>query len=176
MSDAEAMIAVRKPAAAEAADDAVREYLAFELSGETYALPLTCVREIVRVPEVTEVPRAPAAVLGVISVRGAVTTVLDLRIKLRLAAMPVSQKNRILLIDGGGEIRGALVDAVLQVYRLREQEVELASVLGSTAPPYLVGIGRPGTADDDESKREVSDARGTAEMLLLLDPIALLKA
>ena len=70
---------------------------------------------------------------------------------------------------------GLLVDAVLQVYRLREQEVELASVLGGDAPPYLVGIGRPGSAAAPRRTR-TERARTTGEMLLLLDPIALLKS
>jgi purine-binding chemotaxis protein CheW len=154
----------------EPGDDAVREYLAFELGRERYALPLSCIREIVRVPAVTEVPRGPNAVLGIISMRGAVTTVIDLRLKLQVDVAPVGPKTRILIVDGGSEVMGLLVDAVLQVYRLREQEVELASVLGSGAPSYLVGIGRPGAGPDRSGGRE-----HMAEMLLLLDPIALLK-
>jgi purine-binding chemotaxis protein CheW len=137
-----------------------REYLAFEVGSAHYALPLSCVREIVRVPSVTEVPRSERDVLGVISVRGAVTTVFDLRAKLRLAETPPTNKSRVLLIDGGREVVGLLVDNVLQVQRLQDDEVELASVLGAEAPPYLFGIGRP---------------RAT-EFLLLLDPIALLRS
>ena len=52
----------------------MREFLAFDLANERYALPLSCVREIMRVPAVTEVPRGPEEVLGVISARGSVTT------------------------------------------------------------------------------------------------------
>lgn len=173
-SPEDAIVAQRKPAAAEAEDDAVREYLAFELGSEWYALPLSCVREIVRVPAVTEVPRSPSAILGIVSVRGAVTTVIDLRLKLRVFAAPVGPRSRILLVDGGREVTGVLVDAVSQVHRLREREVELASVLGGGAPPYLVGIGRPGSAVLSEGERAV--VGGPQDMLLLLDPIALLKS
>jgi purine-binding chemotaxis protein CheW len=154
--------------------DAVREFLAFDVASERYALPLSCVREIVRVPPVTEVPRSPETVLGIISVRGTVTTVIDLRRKLRVPVEAISVRSRILIIDGGNERTGLLVDAVLQVHRLREQEVELASVLGGNAPPYLVGIGRPGSAAPEAAEKE--RARTAGEMLLLLDPIALLKS
>jgi len=164
-----AIVAVPKDRHDESADDAIREYLAFELGRERYALPLSCIREIVRVPAVTEVPRGPRAVLGIISMRGAVTTVIDLRLKLQVDVNPLGPKTRILIVDGGSEVMGLLVDAVLQVYRLREQEVELASVLGTGAPSYLVGIGRPGTGSERGAPGEQSD------MLLLLDPIALLK-
>jgi len=159
---------------ARADTDAVREFLAFDVATERYALPLSCVREIVRVPPVTEVPRSADTVLGIISVRGTVTTVIDLRRKLRVPAEAISVQSRILILEGGNERIGLLVDAVLQVYRLREQEVELASVLGGNAPPYLVGIGRPGSAASETDQKE--RARTTGEMLLLLDPIALLKS
>jgi purine-binding chemotaxis protein CheW len=165
---------VRRAEPAVEVDEAVREYLSFMVGAECYALPLTCVREIVRVPALTEVPRAPAAVLGVISVRGAVTTVIDLRRKLNVDPAATGPKNRILVVDGGGERMGLLVDAVAQVHRLLEQEVELASVLGGTAPSYLVGIGRPGSASERSGPRAPRAAAATT-MLLLLDPIALLK-
>ena len=84
MSDDASVRIARRATRARAREPSAREYLAFEVGAEHYALPLPCVREIVRVPAVTEVPRAPSHVLGVISVRGAVTTVFDLRIKLRL--------------------------------------------------------------------------------------------
>jgi len=165
---------VPRPKAVVETDEAVREFLSFSISTECYALPLSCVREIVRVPAVTEVPRSPEAVLGIISVRGTVTTVIDLRLKLRIDPPPLGPKSRILIVDGGGEVMGLLVDAVLQVHRLPEQDVELASVLGGSAPPYLVGIGRPGSGAQRAGGRPASTVE-SSEMLLLLDPIALLK-
>src|SRR6202000_879011 len=68
----------------------IREVLAFSLADETYALPLSCVREIMRVPSITEVPRASHEVLGIISVRGQVTTLIDLRKKLHVEAATVT--------------------------------------------------------------------------------------
>jgi len=154
----------------------VREFLAFVLASETYALPLSCVREIMRVPTVTAVPRAPVEVLGIISVRGQVTTLMDLRQKLQVEPAPIGSRTRILLVDQGDEILGLLCDRVLQVHRLSETEVEMASVLGSDASSYVMGIGRPGQRKLEaarEAKRR--PAAGDEEILILLDPIALLK-
>jgi purine-binding chemotaxis protein CheW len=171
-AEPEAIVARPKPT--ETAE-AIREFLSFLIGPECYALPLSCVREIVRVPAVTEIPRGPDSVLGIVSVRGTVTTVIDLRLKLRIDPPPLGPKTRILIVEGGGEVMGLLVDAVLQVHRLPEQDVELASVLGGSAPPYLVGIGRPGSGAERASGRVSRTAESTA-MMLLLDPIALLKA
>src|SRR5208283_5153505 len=77
------------------------EYLAFVLAGETYAVPIGDVAEILRPLPITEVPRAPATVLGVISVRGKLVTVIDLRRRFFLAESPVDRRTRILLADVG---------------------------------------------------------------------------
>jgi purine-binding chemotaxis protein CheW len=161
---------------AEAAEEAgVREFLAFVVANETYALPLSCIREIMRVPSVTPVPRAPREVLGIISVRGQVTTLIDLRQRLRVQAAPVSSRTRVLLVDQGDEIMGLLCDRVQQVHRLSEKEVEMASVLGADAASYVMGIGRPGQRKADAHGESTAEEGGDAEILILLDPIALLK-
>jgi purine-binding chemotaxis protein CheW len=154
----------------------VREFLAFVVAGETYALPLSCIREIMRVPSVTPVPRAPRDVLGIISVRGQVTTLIDLRQRLRVQAAPPSSRTRVLLVDQGDEIMGLLCDRVAQVYRLNEKEVELSSVLGADAASYVMGIGRPGQRKPDAQRDAKERAQDNeADILILLDPIALLK-
>jgi purine-binding chemotaxis protein CheW len=121
------------------------EYLAFRLAGDTYAVPIGEVREILRFPLVTEVPRAPREVLGVVSVRGLLVTVIDLRQRLRISGGEPSRRGRILLVTGAeDEVIGLYVDEVLQVYRLAESEIEIAAnVLAGKVADYVVGIGRP---------------------------------
>lgn len=122
------------------------EYLAFTLAGDTYAVPIGFVREILKPPPLAEVPRAPREVLGVASVRGMLITVIDLRLRLRLAAEEPTRKSRILLVEGADdEIIGLLVDEVHQVYRLAESEIEAAAdVLGGQLADHVMGVGRPG--------------------------------
>jgi len=180
MSQQNAITAGRAGRLAAVEEQGVREFLAFELDNECYALPLSSVGEIMRVPVVTQVPRAPDDVCGIISVRGAVTTLIDLRRKLRRPQTPITARTRILLVDHGGETIGLLVDTVAQVYRLREDEVELPSVLGAEASAYVMGIGRPGRrmSSSEEAEGVVHEEQGEEDhenILILLDPIALLK-
>lgn len=120
------------------------EYLAFTIASELYAVRIAFVAEILKPLPITEVPRAPRNVIGVMSVRGRLVTVIDLRRRLRLAEVPFDAHTRILLTDvGDGEPIGLLVDKVNQVYRLAESEIEPADVLGGDQPAHIAGIGRP---------------------------------
>ncbi len=123
------------------------EYLAFMLARDAYAVPISFIAEILKPPPITEVPRAPRDVMGVTSVRGRLCTVVDLRRRFRLPESAIDNKSRILLVDGGmDEPMGLLVDEVVQVYRLADNEVEPASVLGGEQPAHIAGIGRPAGA------------------------------
>src|SRR5262245_38705203 len=103
------------------------EYLAFLLGEDIYGTPVSIVREILKPPPLTPVPRAPYAVMGIVSVRGQLVTVLDLRRRLDLESGPMTRKTRILLVIGPGEETiGLYVDEVLQVVRLTESEIEPA--------------------------------------------------
>jgi purine-binding chemotaxis protein CheW len=124
------------------------EYLAFGLGGETYAVQIAHVAEILRPPPITRVPRAPDTVLGVISVRGKLVTVVDLRRRLNLPPVAIARRTRILLTDAGtGEQIGLLVDDVQQVWRLASEEIEAANVLGGEQASHIAGIGRPTASD-----------------------------
>ena len=102
----------------------LRELLRVEVAGEPYALPIERVREIVRLCPITPVPRAPRLVLGVISLRGEIVQVLDLRLALGAAAVPPTRRSRIVVLHSeSGEIAGWLVDAVNEVLRVPEGEL-----------------------------------------------------
>jgi purine-binding chemotaxis protein CheW len=120
------------------------EYLAFMLGPEAYAIEIGNIVEILKPLPITEVPRAEAGVVGVMTVRGRLVAVLDLKLRFKLSPnFTIDRKSRILLVDAVDEEIGLLVDEVLQVYRLSEAEIEPPTVLGSEQPLHVVGIGRP---------------------------------
>ena len=63
-----------------------RGVLSFAVGGEVYGVDILSIREIIKLREITEVPRAPRFLLGVVTVRGLVLPVVDLRLRLRLDA------------------------------------------------------------------------------------------
>ncbi len=102
-----------------------RELLAFDLAGDPYAVPVDRVREIVRLRPITAVPRVPRAVRGVISLRGEIAQVLDLRMRLGLAATEPGRRSRIIVLHGDdGDVTGLLVDGVDAVLRVGEESIQ----------------------------------------------------
>jgi purine-binding chemotaxis protein CheW len=156
------------------------EYLAFALAGDVYAAPVSFVREILKPPPLTPVPRAPHAIMGIVSVRGQLVTVVDLRRRLRLQEPSPTRRSRILLAEApGGETLGLFVDEVLQVYRLSESEKEpAATALGGDVAPYIEGIARPshgsGAMVSVRRAEGRSDTDDGASVVILLDLRAVL--
>jgi purine-binding chemotaxis protein CheW len=112
-------------AAREGADEAERaDLLEVEVGGAPYALPIQRVREIVRLRPITPMPRVPALVLGVISLRGEVVQVVELRQRLGCDSVPPAASARIVVMHGDeGPVVGLLVDAVTEVLRIPQDEL-----------------------------------------------------
>jgi purine-binding chemotaxis protein CheW len=137
--------------------------LAVMAGDEVYGFPLSAIREILVPPPIAEVPRALAPVLGVISVRGQIITLLDLPKVLNLEVDGVEPYGRVLLVDNGEELVGVAVNRVIQVYRMDPEHIEYASAMGAELSEYVVGVGRVPSASNGEER-----------MLILIDPVSLL--
>ena len=104
--------------------DLLRELLVFGLDGSSYAVPVERVREIVRLRQITGIPRTPAWMLGVVALRGEVVEVVDLRNRLGLGASTPDRTHRIIVLHGDADrVTGLLVDSVSEVYRVSDREV-----------------------------------------------------
>lgn len=106
------------------ASELLRELLVFGLDGSAYAVSVERVREIVRLKELTRVPRAPEWLLGVVALRGEVVEVIDLRQRLGLGAATPNRAHRIIVLHGDGDrVTGVLVDSVSEVFRIEEESI-----------------------------------------------------
>lgn len=108
--------------------EVLRELLTFVLSGAPYAVPVEDVREIIRLREITPMPRVPDSVLGVVALRGEVVQVVDARMRLGLALSPPTRRSRIIVLHGEDKgVTGVVVDAVDAVLRVSESEISPAN-------------------------------------------------
>jgi len=103
------------------------EHLAtFFLGREEYGVDVRLVQEIIRVSEVTHVPRAPGFIKGVINLRGRIIPVVDLKRKLNLGEVVPSRLSRIVVVKLKDRLIGLLVDGAHQVLKVPVSSIEAA--------------------------------------------------
>ena len=123
--------------------DDERQLVVFDLADEAYGVNIGTVREIIRMQEITQVPRTPDYVEGVINLRGKVIPVIDMRKRFGFPVAEHTKDTRIVVIDIGGADIGATVDAVTEVLRLGADSIEPPSaVISSNDSDYLLGIAK----------------------------------
>ena len=124
-------------------DGEERQLVIFDLADEAYGVNIGSVREIIRMQEITQVPRTPDYVEGVINLRGKVIPVIDMRKRFGFPVAEHTKDTRIVVIDINGNDIGATVDAVTEVLRLGADSIEPpSSVISTTDSDYLLGIAK----------------------------------
>ena len=87
-------------------------------------MDLKLVSQVVKPPALTWVPRLPDHFLGIVSIRGSVVTLVDLRQLMGLDTTSWPKTARILIVEIGEEQIGLLVDSVTQVRRVKPDQLE----------------------------------------------------
>jgi purine-binding chemotaxis protein CheW len=102
------------PPVTEAFEDTL-SFVLLTLADESYAIDVTKIKGIVRVPAITWVPGCIQPVRGVVNLRGVVVPVVDLAVALALEPVEEKDESRIVVIDGKAESVGMLVSGVNEV-------------------------------------------------------------
>jgi purine-binding chemotaxis protein CheW len=122
-----------------AAAEPAREFLAFKLGAEEYALDILRVQEIRACEAPTRIAGAGDCVLGVINLRGVIVPIVDLRRQLRLPPATADAFSVIIVLNLGHRLVGLVVDAVSDVVALApEQWRELPEL---QAAEHLLALG-----------------------------------
>lgn len=104
----------------------LEQYVAFEVAGEKYAVPIAQINEISKVFDTTPVPRTSDFVIGIGNVRGSVIPIIDLAKRLRLRPRPLTRYARVLIVRHENELYGLQVDMVRDVVTIAPEDLEEA--------------------------------------------------
>ena len=127
----------------QAADTSQLELLTFVIAGEQYAVDIERIVEIVRPRPVTRVPNAEESIVGIVSLRGTIVTLIDVRSRLRHAKAEETPDTRIIVVDHQGETIGFEVDRVMRVVKIGKNDVEPHPVVhASEADESIRGVFR----------------------------------
>src|ERR1700733_14119343 len=99
------------------------QIVGFRIGRETFGLPISTVREIVRVPEITSMPNAPDYIEGVINLRGRIIPVVGLRKRFGNKSPERNKKKRIVVVEVGRRSIGLIVNSASEVLRIPPSDI-----------------------------------------------------
>ncbi len=121
------------------------EILAFMLEDEEYGVNIMSIREIIRPIPITSVPRVPDYIMGIISLRGRILPVFDLRSRLKLSAAGRPKKPRYIVVTTKQGLVGLVADTVTGVLRVPESVVDPPpSIIVGEEGEFIRGVAKEG--------------------------------
>ena len=121
----------------------IKQYVGFVLGNERYAISITDVEEIIRLTEITPVPKAPDFIEGIINLRGRVIPVADLKKRINLGEATYDDKTRIIVVMLNDKRMGLIIDKVEEIIRIESDNIEQAPALTTNMDAsYIEGVAK----------------------------------
>ena len=125
------------------ATENLRQFISFSVGDEDYGLELLRVKEVIRVRQITWLPKAPSFVKGIINLRGDVIPLIDLRERFGLEYVDQTTQTRVVVVEVEGRLMGMIVDSASQVVRIPADQIDPPPpVLGGLAREFITGVGK----------------------------------
>jgi purine-binding chemotaxis protein CheW len=123
------------------------KFLTFALGSEEYGIPIQKVKEIIGIMDITNIPRTPQFIKGVINLRGRIIPVMDLRLKFGFEEKAYNQRTCIIVVEiniaDSKRMMGIVVDTVSEVVNIQSGEIEPPPQYGTHADnEFLIGMGK----------------------------------
>ena len=124
-----------------------KKFLTFSLADEKYGIPLSTVKEVIGMVDITPVPHVPNFFKGLINLRGKIISIIDLRIKLGLPKTEmVPKKTTIVITEIDDLTLGAIVDDVQEVVGFEKDQVENSiDVQSKVSREFVTGVAKTNT-------------------------------
>jgi purine-binding chemotaxis protein CheW len=124
--------------------DDLLQLVIFKLGTEEFGINIMQVQEIIRIPEITRIPRSPDYIKGVINLRGKIIVVMNLDSRFHMSSNVLTDESRIIVVDIEGNTVGIVVDSVSEVIRMDGANVDpTPEIISQTInAEYLKGVGK----------------------------------
>lgn len=118
------------------------KFLLFKIADEEYGIEISCVKEIINIVPITQVPSTPNYVKGIVNLRGDIVPIIEIRTRFRMPHMEYDDLTCIIVIEDGGEKIGFVVDAVNEVKYINKSKISSPpSVKLSYANQFVRNLG-----------------------------------
>lgn len=138
------------------------KFLTFQLSGQTFAIEISCVKEILNgCGSISPVPEFPEYGKGVINLRGDIVPIIDMRVRFSLPPMAETDKICIIVTESKGsaksEYLGYVVDTVCAVVDFDTSQISPPPSISGSSSQYIKGV-----------------YKGNGEIIMIISPELLL--
>ncbi len=117
------------------------KFVTFALGSEKYAVPVLRVKEIIAKYDVAPLPKTPVFVEGIISLRGDIIPVVDLRKRFDLPVKVRTDETRLIVLEMDDFFVGIEVDEVFEVLKINAGQIEPPPALvAGLESDYLEGV------------------------------------
>lgn len=146
----------------------LKQFIVVKLGVEQYGINIQYVQNIVRMINITRVPKAPYYIKGVVNLRGEIIPVMSVRLKFDLEEDEFSNDTRIIFVKLDGNEIGLIVDEVKEVITLSDEDIDsISRETNEDKGSYVFGVGKVGeslvTLLNIEELIKVSDQGKRAE-------------
>ena len=119
------------------------QYIGFHLHGSEYAIPITKVREIINLPEITRLPDSPPYLQGVTNLRGSVIPIVNIKQLMQIVEAAVDDP-KVIVIASGKMTFGILVDDITGVENIEESSIESPESMRHGRSEQVEGVAKLG--------------------------------
>lgn len=117
----------------------------FKMNEEDFGMDIMMVKEILRMQSLTAMPNTTSYVLGVTNIRGQVVPIISLKNILKIEEVEDNENTRIIVVGSGEKIYGFKVDAVSEIIKIDEEEIEEPGKMNvDEEKNFIMGIAKLG--------------------------------
>ncbi|MBR5635801.1 MAG: purine-binding chemotaxis protein CheW [Pseudobutyrivibrio sp.] len=120
-----------------------KQYVICNINKEYYGIDITHVNNIIQMPKITMVPKAPECFKGIINLRGEIVPIMSLRRRMNLEDDTLTKDSRIVILNiNDDEMIGVVVDGVKEVLSIPTDTIETPADLLKSEDSLIRGIGK----------------------------------
>ena len=120
-----------------------KQYIVFRINKELFGIDIAEINSIILLPKITKVPKMPEYFEGLISLRGSVLPVINLRKKMNLEDKEFDKDTRVIILNvEDGAMMGVIVDEVKEVTNFSNDDIKEPSPFLKSEDSLISGVGR----------------------------------
>ena len=120
-----------------------KQYIVFRIDGENFGIDIAEINSIILMPEITFMPKMPPYFQGIISLRGSVIPVINLRKRMNLEDKEFDKDTRIIILNlENDEMMGIIVDEVKEVMNIENDQIQVPSPFLKKEDSLISGVGK----------------------------------